>query len=119
MTRYYRGCSYYFLSVFNLSFQIDIKDLRSEKVSSQELLSAFGDQLESTGFRDILVVSGLGSGISRGCMDYGRLYQSKYIPPHRTDGLISQCEDKESVKEEECAKEDKHTVEKSSDIDLD
>ena len=48
---------------------------------------------------ETLVVSELGSGISRGSMNYGRLHQGKYIPPDRTDGLISHCKDKESVKE--------------------
>ena len=81
-------------------------------------MRAFGDQLEITGYRDI-IVSGLGSGISRGCMDYGRLYQSKYIPPDRTDGLIPDCKDKECFEEEKSVKEDKHNIEKSSDIDLD
>ena len=44
-----------------------------------------------------MVISGLGSGISRGSMNYGRLYQGKYIPPERTDGLLPE---EESVNEE-------------------
>ena len=44
-----------------------------------------------------MVISELGSGISRGCMNYGRLYQGKYIPPERTDGLL---QEEESVNEE-------------------
>ena len=46
----------------------------------------------------------LESGIFRGCMDYGRLYQGKYIPPERTDGLLSLCEE-ESVIEEAAIEE--------------
>ena len=37
----------------------------------------------------------LGSGISRGCMDLGRLYQGKYVPPDRSDGLCNEHECKE------------------------
>ena len=37
-------------------------------------------------------------------MDYGRLYQGKYIPPERTDGLLSWCEE-ESVIEEAAIEE--------------
>ena len=82
-------------------------------------MAAFGDQMERAAYRDTLVVSGLGSGISRGCMDYGRLYQSKYIPPNRTDGLNPDCTYKECVKEKESVKQDMHNIKKSSDIDLD
>ena len=39
-----------------------------------------------------MVISELGSGISRGCMNYGRLYQGKYIPPERIDGLLHEEE---------------------------
>ena len=39
-----------------------------------------------------MVINELGSGISRGCMNYGRLYQGKYIPPERTDGLLPEEE---------------------------
>jgi len=99
--------------------QFDIKESRSEKYTPQVLMAAFGDQMERAAYRDTLVVSGLGSGISRGCMDYGRLYQSKYIPPNRTDGLNPDCTYKECVKEKESAKQDMHNIKKSSDIDLD
>ena len=75
--------------------------------------------METSGCGDMVVVSGLGLGISRGCMNYGRLYQGKYIPPDRTDALIPHCEDKKIVKIEETVKEVKCNVEKSSDIDLD
>ena len=47
-----------------------------------------------------MVISELGSGISRGCMNYGRLYQGKYIPPERTDGLLPECEEEECMNEE-------------------
>ena len=41
---------------------------------------------------DSLVMTDLGSGISRGCMDLGRLYQGKYVPPERSDGLGTEYE---------------------------
>ena len=33
-------------------------------------------------------------------MYFGRLYNGKYIPPERTDGLLPECEEEESVNEE-------------------
>jgi len=78
------------------------------------LIRALSDTVRATGYNDILVVSELGSGISRGSMNYGRLYQSRYIPPNRTDGLLPQCEDKERDKEENCEGEDTENFEKSS-----
>ena len=68
------------------------------------------------------MVSELGSGISRGCMNYGRLYQGKYIPPERTDGLLPECEEEESVNEEATIEEvicENSFVKTSADIDLD
>ena len=41
----------------------------------------------------------LGSGISRGCMDLGRLYQGKYVPPDRCDGLITEPENVEDIED--------------------
>ena len=29
-------------------------------------------------------------------MNFGRLYQGKYIPPERTDGLLAECEEENS-----------------------
>merc|ERR1719334_2246252 len=52
----------------------------------------------SGNFADFLIVSELGCGIQRGCMGLGRLYQGKYVPPERTDGLLP--EEKRILKEE-------------------
>ena len=68
-----------------------------------------------------LVVSELGSGISRGSMNYGRLYQGKYIPPDRTDGVPVWCqENDESITEEteDMITEDDITT-TTAEIDLD
>ena len=71
--------------------------------------------LTGSGSADLLIVRELGSGISRGSMNYGRLYQGKYIPPHRTDGLLPQSEG-----EEICVEEDtEEAIKTSEDIDLD
>ena len=54
-------------------------------------------------------------------MNYGRLYQGKYIPPERTDGLPAWCEE-ESVSEEVGAEEvvgEESSSAASADIDLD
>ena len=51
-------------------------------------------------------MSELGLGISRGCMNFGRLYQGKYIPPERTDGLLAECEEQENNPENENIEEE-------------
>merc|ERR1719460_1748988 len=64
-------------------------------------------QVKSGSFADFLIVSELGCGIQRGCMGLGRLYQGKYVPPERTDGLLP--EEKRVLEEE---KEEGETTEK-------
>ena len=49
--------------------------------------------LKFSGYGDCLIISELGSGITRGPMNYGRLYQGKYIPPNRTDGVPVWCQE--------------------------
>ena len=65
------------------------------------------------------MVNELGLGISRGCMDFGRLYQGKYIPPERTDGLLPEegCVIEEATIEEVICENLSLTT--SEDIDLD
>ena len=58
--------------------------------------------------KDSLVVSQLGLGLNRGCMDYGRMYQGKYVPPERTFKGLQEGEQK--LKEADDSK---------GDIDLD
>jgi len=91
--------------------QIDIENLRSVGRASEVLsTSLLGTTQTGSGFGDFLVVSELGSGIFRGSMNYGRLYQGKYIPPERTDGLLPECEEEQSAIEnaniEEMTEED-------------
>merc|ERR1719222_522951 len=64
-------------------------------------------QVKSGSFADFLIVSELGCGIQRGCMGLGRLYQGKYVPPERTDGLLP--EEKRVLEEKE---EEGETTEK-------
>ena len=59
------------------------------------LLATSLGMLKFSGHDNCLIVSELGSGISRGSMDNGRLYQGKYIPPDRTDGVPVWCQEKE------------------------
>ena len=47
----------------------------------------------------VFVVSELGSGIARGFMNLGRLFQGKYIPPERTDGLHPQPDEKVCIED--------------------
>ena len=57
--------------------------------------------LKYSGKSNCLIVRELGSGIYRGAMNYGRLYQSKYIPPDRTDGVPVWCQENEKSTIEE------------------
>ena len=72
--------------------------------------------------KDSLMVSQLGLGMARGCMDYGRLYQGKYVPPERTDGMKESGEmEGETGEEEENIEQKIEDLETSrtGDIDLD
>jgi hypothetical protein len=103
-------------------FQIDIQHSRSVRRASEVLPNALLNTVKTSGYCDILRVNELGLGISRGCMEFGRLYQGKYIPPERTDGLLPKCEEEESVNEEATIKEvicEGSCVTTSADIDLD
>jgi len=86
--------------------QIEIDNLRSIKRTSEVLNPSLLGNVKSSGFGDFLVVSELGLGISRGCMNFGRLYQGKYIPPERTDGLLAECEEQENNPENENIEEE-------------
>jgi len=86
--------------------QIEIDNLRSIKRASEVLNPSLLGNVKSSGFGDFLVVSELGLGISRGCMNFGRLYQGKYIPPERTDGLLAECEEEETTPENENIQEE-------------
>ena len=103
-------------------FQIDIQHSRSVRRASEVLPNSLLNSVKSSGYFDFLMVNELGSGISRGCMDFGRLYQGKYIPPERTDGLLPECEEDERVSEEATSEEvigEDSCVTTSADIDLD
>ena len=89
--------------------------------ASEVLPNSLLNSVNTSGYCDFLMVNELGLVISRGCMDFGRLYQGKYIPPERTDGLPAWCEE-ESVKGERSDEEvsgENSTVTASADIDLD
>merc|ERR1712106_442341 len=98
--------------------QIEIENSRAMRRASELMNSSLIETVKPSGYFDFLVVNELGSGISRGCMNFGRLYQGKYIPPERTDGLITEFEEDESAKIEEDIVKDSQTT-ASADIDLD
>ena len=85
-------------------FQIQIQPPGATRRASVVFPSSFLETVNSSIHSDFMVISELGSGISRGCMNYDRLYQGKYIPPERTDGLPAWCEE-ECVSEEEIDEE--------------
>merc|ERR1719237_1757873 len=83
-------------------------------------------QVKSSSFADFLIVSELGCGIQRGCMGLGRLYQGKYVPPERTDGLLpeekrvlEEEKEGEASKQEEEEEETETSATPAADIDLD
>merc|ERR1712012_846435 len=102
--------------------QVEIQFMRSGQRPADLLLAPPMDKVKagSGNFADFLIVSELGCGIQRGCMGLGRLYQGKYVPPERTDGLLP--EEKRILKEDK-EEEEKEEVETSAppaaDIDLD
>merc|ERR1711892_1451195 len=61
--------------------QIEIENSRAMRKASEFVNSSLIDTVKQSAYFDFLVVNELGSGISRGCMNFGRLYQGKYIPP--------------------------------------
>merc|ERR1719362_1191247 len=75
-------------------------------------------QAKSSSFADFLIVSELGCGIQRGCMGLGRLYQGKYVPPERTDGLLPE-EERETTEKDKEEEEETETTTPAADIDLD
>jgi len=78
--------------------------------------------LNNSGYDDIILVSELGSGITRGSMNYGRLYLGKYIPPDRTDGVPPSFkeENKDNIGEDKVEIIEDHVPTSAvADIDLD
>jgi len=67
-----------------------------EKVSLSGISGISGisgmGSVAASGCCDIVYVSELGSGINRGAMNFGRLYQGKYVPPDRID-IVSKKND--------------------------
>ena len=111
-----------FYAMYILFFQIQIQPPGPVRRPSEVYSSDFLETVRKSSQNDFMVVNQLGSGISRGCMNYGRLYQGKYIPPERTDGLLPECEEEESVNEEATSEEvigEDSCVTTSADIDLD
>eukprot|EP00092_Neocalanus_flemingeri_P036472 GFUD01039714.1.p1 GENE.GFUD01039714.1~~GFUD01039714.1.p1 ORF type:complete len:498 (-),score=173.13 GFUD01039714.1:586-1878(-) len=88
--------------------QISIQYSQAVRRASEVLSPSLLDTVKISGYCDFLIVSDLGLGISRGCMDLGRLYQGKYVPPERIDGLLPELVEKE----DSC-------ITDSADIDLD
>lgn len=68
--------------------QVEIRFSRSIHRATEVLSEPQIDKVKTSGYCDFLIVSELGCGIQRGCMGLGRLYQGKYVPPERTDGLL-------------------------------
>jgi len=74
--------------VFICDNQIEIRFSRSVRRASEVLGADQLDAARHSGYCDILLVEKLGCGITRGSMHIGRLYQGRYVPPDRVDGLL-------------------------------
>eukprot|EP00092_Neocalanus_flemingeri_P054488 GFUD01064168.1.p1 GENE.GFUD01064168.1~~GFUD01064168.1.p1 ORF type:complete len:463 (+),score=172.68 GFUD01064168.1:176-1390(+) len=102
--------------------QISIQYSRAIRRASEVLSPSLLAKVKTSGYCDFLVVSDLGLGISRGCMSLGRLYQGKYVPPERIDGLLPEQEEKEGMEEEASGEQvilEDSCITDSTDIDLD
>eukprot|EP00092_Neocalanus_flemingeri_P014448 GFUD01015587.1.p1 GENE.GFUD01015587.1~~GFUD01015587.1.p1 ORF type:complete len:991 (+),score=328.13 GFUD01015587.1:343-3315(+) len=102
--------------------QISIRYSQAVRRASELLSPSLLDTVKTSGYCDFLMVNELGLGISRGCMDFGRLYQGKYVPPERIDGLLPELEETECEEEEETGEEfffEDSCITESTDIDLD
>eukprot|EP00092_Neocalanus_flemingeri_P054487 GFUD01064167.1.p1 GENE.GFUD01064167.1~~GFUD01064167.1.p1 ORF type:complete len:500 (+),score=180.30 GFUD01064167.1:181-1500(+) len=102
--------------------QISIRYSRAIRRASEVLSPSLLEKVKTSGYCDFLVVNNLGLGISRGCMDLGRLYQGKYVPPERIDGLLPELEEKEGMEEEASGEQvilEDSCITDSTDIDLD
>jgi len=104
--------------------QIEITFSRSVRRAAEVLDPDRMESISRTGYCDILLIERLGCGISRGSMHCGRLYQGKYTPPERSDGLLPPAPEEEEEGEEEAAApeevtEEPRIVEEVNEIDLD
>jgi len=68
--------------------QIEIRFSRSVRRASEVLGEEQINAVRSSGYCDILLIEKLGCGMTRGSMHLGRLYQGRYVPPDRVDGLL-------------------------------
>lgn len=85
--------------------------------ASEVLGSSHMEEVRRSGHLDFLVVDQLGSGISRGCIHNGRLYQGKYVPPARVDGLLPPS--KQQATAETMEQGEETSVKNTEEIDLD
>merc|ERR1711915_803478 len=96
--------------------QISLEHMRPTRGADMIVPSSLMEAVNNS-----LMVSQLGLGMARGCMDYGRLYQGKYVPPERTDGMKESEEiEGEEGEEEEYMEQKIEDLETSrtGDIDL-
>jgi len=54
------------------------------------------EKVSVAGHCDVVYISELGCGINRGAMNFGRLYQGKYVPPEREDIVTEEADTEES-----------------------
>eukprot|EP00092_Neocalanus_flemingeri_P007313 GFUD01007899.1.p1 GENE.GFUD01007899.1~~GFUD01007899.1.p1 ORF type:complete len:505 (-),score=182.65 GFUD01007899.1:972-2351(-) len=102
--------------------QISIRYSQAVRSASEVLSPSLLDTVKTSGYCDFLMVNELGLGISRGCMGLGRLYQGKYVPPERIDGLLPELEETECMEEEASCEDvfvEDSCITDSTDIDLD
>jgi len=72
---------------------------REIRKAKEVLCPSLVEKVSAAGYCDVVYVSELGSGIHRGAMGFGRLYQGKYVPPDRCDVVGNITEDEEKLEE--------------------
>jgi len=72
---------------------------REIRKAKEVLCPSLVEKVSAAGYCDVVYVSELGSGIHRGAMGFGRLYQGKYVPPDRSDVVGDMTEDEEKLEE--------------------
>jgi len=96
--------------------QIEIKQCQTTRNLSHAFVNS--QQGQTYNYSNMLVVSELGQGMSRGSIGFGRLYQGKYVPPERKDGLYIE-ENKDLQDDIIDSMKSENQVFSSGDIDLD
>merc|ERR1712012_125983 len=91
--------------VFICDEQLQLQYTREMRAaaSRETMCPSIMEKVSVAGYCDVVYVSELGCGINRGAMNFGRLYQGKYVPPDRSDivtEINKTCDDDKNEEED-------------------